>query len=110
MIFYKAVSSSVTDVNQVSSKRVPCYTIKLYTIGKVDKGGATMDWVEQEKEHRIAITSACGTTGSTSSTPRGTYNSLFTLETGLCAGQVQGRVWWSDGRRTAEGIRVAPNQ
>ena len=51
-----------------------------YKIGEVHEGAAVMDWMEQEQERGITITSAattaCGTTtGSTSSTPPATSTS-----------------------------------
>jgi elongation factor G len=43
------------------SERVLFYTGKNYKIGEVHDGGATMDWMEQEKERGITITSAATT-------------------------------------------------
>ena len=43
------------------SERVLFYTGKNYKIGEVHEGGATMDWMEQEKERGITITSAATT-------------------------------------------------
>src|SRR3989338_8762 len=43
------------------TERVLYYTGKLYKIGEVHDGTATMDWMEQEKERGITITSACTT-------------------------------------------------
>jgi len=43
------------------TERVLYYTGKLYKIGEVHEGTATMDWMEQEKERGITITSACTT-------------------------------------------------
>ena len=41
------------------SERVLFYTGKTYKIGEVHEGAATMDWMEQERERGITITSAC---------------------------------------------------
>ena len=43
------------------TERILYYTGKLYKIGEVHEGTATMDWMEQEKERGITITSACTT-------------------------------------------------
>jgi elongation factor G len=40
------------------SERVLYYTGKTYKIGEVHEGAATMDWMEQERERDITITSA----------------------------------------------------
>ena len=40
------------------SERVLYYTGKTYKIGEVHEGAATMDWMEQERERGITITSA----------------------------------------------------
>jgi len=44
-----------------TTERVLYYTGKSYKIGEVHDGGATMDWMEQEKERGITITSAATT-------------------------------------------------
>lgn len=43
------------------SERILYYTGKTYKIGEVHEGGAEMDWMEQEKERGITITSAATT-------------------------------------------------
>ena len=43
------------------SERVLFYTGKKHKIGEVHEGGATMDWMEQEQERGITITSAATT-------------------------------------------------
>ncbi len=40
------------------TERVLYYTGRVHRIGEVDEGSATMDWMEQEKERGITITSA----------------------------------------------------
>ncbi len=44
-----------------TSERILFYTGKTYKIGEVHDGGATMDWMEQEQERGITITSAATT-------------------------------------------------
>ena len=44
-----------------TTERVLYYTGVVYKIGNVDEGTATMDWMEQEQERGITITSACTT-------------------------------------------------
>ena len=72
-----------------TTERILYYTGKSYKIGEVHDGAATMDWMEQEQERGITITSAATTTfwveadgrrrakstASTSSTPPGTSTS-----------------------------------
>ncbi|KKR07783.1 MAG: translation elongation factor G, elongation factor G [Candidatus Peregrinibacteria bacterium GW2011_GWF2_39_17] len=43
------------------TERVLFYTGKSHKIGEVHEGAATMDWMEQERERGITITSACTT-------------------------------------------------
>ena len=45
-----------------TTQRVLFYTGKSYKIGEVHDGAATMDWMEQEQERGITITSAATTT------------------------------------------------
>jgi len=44
-----------------TTERILFYTGKSYRIGEVDHGTATMDWMEQEQERGITITSAATT-------------------------------------------------
>ena len=44
-----------------TSERIPFYTGKTHKIGEVHEGGATMDWMAQEQERGITITSAATT-------------------------------------------------
>eukprot|EP00287_Rhodomonas_sp_CCMP768_P002351 CAMPEP_0196738354 /NCGR_PEP_ID=MMETSP1091-20130531/15764_1 /TAXON_ID=302021 /ORGANISM="Rhodomonas sp., Strain CCMP768" /LENGTH=766 /DNA_ID=CAMNT_0042082317 /DNA_START=49 /DNA_END=2349 /DNA_ORIENTATION=- len=44
-----------------TTERILYYTGKSYKIGEVHEGGATMDWMSQEKERGITITSAATT-------------------------------------------------
>ena len=45
-----------------TTERILYYTGKSYKIGEVHEGAATMDWMEQEQERGITITSAATTT------------------------------------------------
>jgi len=44
-----------------TTERILYYTGKSYKIGEVHEGAATMDWMEQEQERGITITSAATT-------------------------------------------------
>ena len=44
-----------------TSERILYYTGLIHKIGEVHEGAATMDWMEQEQERGITITSACTT-------------------------------------------------
>ncbi|MDI6785169.1 MAG: elongation factor G [bacterium] len=44
-----------------TTERILFYTGKVHRIGEVDEGAATMDWMEQEQERGITITSAATT-------------------------------------------------
>jgi elongation factor G len=48
-----------------STERILFYSGVTYKIGEVDEGTATMDWMEQERERGITITSAATTAGWT---------------------------------------------
>jgi len=45
-----------------TSERILFYTGRVHKIGETHDGGATMDWMEQEKERGITITSAATST------------------------------------------------
>jgi len=45
-----------------TTERILFYSGKTHKIGEVHDGGATMDWMAQEQERGITITSACTTT------------------------------------------------
>ena len=72
-----------------TTERILYYTGVNYKIGETHEGTATMDWMEQEQERGITITSAATTcywkgskdqfpqTRITSSTPRVTWTSLW---------------------------------
>ena len=44
-----------------TTERILFYTGKTHKIGETHEGGATMDWMEQEQERGITITSAATT-------------------------------------------------
>ena len=44
-----------------TTERILYYTGKSHKIGEVHEGAATMDWMEQERERGITITSAATT-------------------------------------------------
>ncbi|MEO0702773.1 MAG: elongation factor G [Pseudomonadota bacterium] len=67
------------------SERILYYTGKSHNIGEVHDGAATMDWMEQEQERGITITSAATTTfwertedGSTAETEKHRMNIIDT--------------------------------
>ena len=67
------------------SERILYYTGKSHNIGEVHDGAATMDWMEQEQERGITITSAATTTfwertedGATPDTPKHRMNIIDT--------------------------------
>ncbi|HHL21771.1 MAG TPA: GTP-binding protein, partial [Aliiroseovarius sp.] len=67
------------------TERILYYTGKSHNIGEVHDGAATMDWMEQEQERGITITSAATTTfwertedGQTAQTPKHRMNIIDT--------------------------------
>ena len=68
-----------------TTERILYYTGKSHKIGEVHDGAATMDWMEQEQERGITITSAATTTfwertedGKTPETPKHRFNIIDT--------------------------------
>jgi elongation factor G len=68
-----------------TTERILYYTGKSHKIGEVHDGAATMDWMEQEQERGITITSAATTTfwertsdGDTAETPKHRFNIIDT--------------------------------
>ena len=68
-----------------TTERVLYYTGRSYKIGEVHDGNATMDWMEQEQERGITITSAATTTfwertedGEKADTPKHRLNIIDT--------------------------------
>ena len=76
------ISAHIDAGKTTTTERILYYTGVNHKIGEVHEGAATMDWMEQEQERGITITSAATTcfwkgmdmshpsTVSTSSTPR----------------------------------------
>jgi elongation factor G len=68
-----------------TTERILFYTGKSHKLGEVHDGAATMDWMEQEQERGITITSAATTTfwerttdGDTPETPKHRFNIIDT--------------------------------
>ena len=55
------ISAHIDAGKTTTTERVLYYTGRTHRIGEVHEGGATMDWMEQEKERGITITSAATT-------------------------------------------------
>ncbi|KGN84415.1 MULTISPECIES: elongation factor G [unclassified Porphyromonas] len=56
------ISAHIDAGKTTTSERILFYTGLTHKIGEVHDGGATMDWMEQEQERGITITSAATTT------------------------------------------------
>src|SRR5487761_2211830 len=56
------ISAHIDAGKTTTTERVLYYTGKSHKIGEVHDGAATMDWMEQEQERGITITSAATTT------------------------------------------------
>ena len=68
-----------------TTERILYYTGKSYKLGEVHEGTATMDWMEQEQERGITITSAattCFWKGMDMSFPEHRFNIIDTPEIG----------------------------
>ena len=55
------ISAHIDAGKTTTTERILYYTGKTHKIGEVHEGAATMDWMEQEKERGITITSAATT-------------------------------------------------
>lgn len=55
------ISAHIDAGKTTTTERILYYTGKSHKIGEVHEGGATMDWMEQEQERGITITSAATT-------------------------------------------------
>ena len=85
------------------SERILYYTGKSHNIGEVHDGAATMDWMEQEQERGITITSAATTTfwertedGEKADTPKHRLNIIDSWTRGFYnrSGAVFGSFGW----------------
>ena len=56
------ISAHIDAGKTTTTERVLYYTGKVHKIGEVHEGAATMDWMVQEQERGITITSAATTT------------------------------------------------
>jgi len=52
-----------------TTERILFYTGRVHKLGEVHDGNATMDWMEEEQERGITITSAATTTQGTLTLP-----------------------------------------
>ena len=100
-----------------TTERILYYTGKTHKIGEVHDGAATMDWMEQEQERGITITSAATTTfwqrqvdsGDTSSNDKYRFNIIdtpghvdFTIEVERSLAVLDGAVVLLDGNAGVE--------
>ena len=69
-----------------TTERILFYTGLIHKIGDVDDGNTVTDWMEQERERGITITSAAVTCYWTQKTAKpGEYGLLMAMGPGFCA-------------------------
>ena len=100
-----------------TTERILYYTGKSHKIGEVHDGAATMDWMEQEQERGITITSAATTTLLEASKRLNIIDTPghvdFTIEVERSLRVLDGAVCVLDaqpGRRAADRDRLAPGR
>ena len=99
-----------------TTERILFYTGKSYKIGEVHEGTATMDWMEQEQERGITITSAattCAWAGHRINIIDTPGHVDFTIEVERSLRVLDGAIAVFDsvaGRRAAVGDGVAPGR
>ena len=98
-----------------TTERILYYSGKSHKIGEVHEGAATMDWMEQEQERGITITSAATTTSgtasaSTSSTPPATSTSPLKSSVRCACSTARCACSTATGRGAADGNRLAPGR
>jgi elongation factor G len=99
-----------------TTERILYYTGKSHKIGEVHEGAATMDWMEQEQERGITITSAATTAFwngkrlNIIDTP-GHVDFTIEVERSLARARRRGmRARFQPGRRAADRNRLAPGR
>jgi len=60
-LFHLLLQAHIDAGKTTTTERILYYTGRSYKIGEVHEGAATMDWMEQEQERGITITSAATT-------------------------------------------------
>ena len=99
-----------------TTERILYYTGRTYKIGEVHEGAATMDWMEQEQERGITITSAattCEWNGHRINIIDTPGHVDFTVEVERCLRVLDGAIALFDavaGRRAAVGDGLAPGR
>jgi elongation factor G len=118
LTFYRnfGIMAHIDAGKTTTTERILYYTGKSHKIGEVHDGAATMDWMEQEAERGITITSAATTTfwertetGTEAQTPKHRFNIIdtpghvdFTIEVERSLAVLDGAVALLDGNAGVE--------